>query len=669
MDDIRDALLLLEKPVSPPPAFADALFERLLEEVRTPELSVPRLRRRSKFSLRLVTIGAAAMVIAITISSLFVLTRTESALAVVQHARARFARLPAFTADISRRRSAQDLPDLPAGQSATNLPDWVVNRTLLYHDATHWRNILTSNSYASARGILGQLGDEEGRVGDFRIADGTYLGTYLSSRKRLLVQPLKEVDPTLLRFDATDELSPELQPFSRLGDQYVQARCRLVEEGSIIGRRAKRIDCGARQQPAYSLWLDNETGLLLKLIGRVDDRGVALPHPTVIEVTHLDLSPSFAPNAFTLTVPPGARASWVGNEAPPPPYATILGPGVEATVAVGGSSDYAMPAVFGEGALWTTRTTPSESGRFETQLLKIDPARNTIIDSASIPEPRNDIGGPSYLAAAGAGYVWVIEPGYRGSDDAGRPIETASLVQRIDPRTLRRVDKPIPIGGEVRGFAVTGDAIWAGAGNRHDWKARAGWTGWYTDLLKIELATGQRTDIAVEGGVVGVTATNEGVWVRSSRVDVDRATSSMAPPETNFISRIDARTVSILWRAQLGFQPEHMASGFGSVWLTYTSGARGWVARFDEQTGDRRATVPAGSFDIDGGGPAAVTVGGRFVWVTNSNDNALLVVDPTSDRVVRSIGAGSVPGPVDFGDGSAWVADQAGGLILRINAS
>src|SRR3989442_15997526 len=97
-DDIRSSLQLLERPVAPPPGLANALFDRLMEEldaeargVAPPAVEPPRVRPRGvrRPGRRRLTLIAAALAVVppLVAGLLVVLPQPQSAFPLGQQAR------------------------------------------------------------------------------------------------------------------------------------------------------------------------------------------------------------------------------------------------------------------------------------------------------------------------------------------------------------------------------------------------------------------------------------------------------------------------------------------------------------------------------------------------------------------------------------------------------
>jgi DNA-binding beta-propeller fold protein YncE len=66
------------------------------------------------------------------------------------------------------------------------------------------------------------------------------------------------------------------------------------------------------------------------------------------------------------------------------------------------------------------------------------------------------------------------------------------------------------------------------------------------------------------------------------------------------------------------------------------------------------------------GSPADVTVGGGFVWVTDSSNDRVLRVDP-SLAPIDAYPVGDYPQSIEFGAGAVWVSNERGQSLSRID--
>ena len=66
-------------------------------------------------------------------------------------------------------------------------------------------------------------------------------------------------------------------------------------------------------------------------------------------------------------------------------------------------------------------------------------------------------------------------------------------------------------------------------------------------------------------------------------------------------------------------------------------------------------------------GPSGIAVGAGGVWVADSQDDAVVRIDPTTQSVTRTIAVGRTPAGIAIGAGSIWVADSGDGTVTRID--
>ncbi|MDQ3963149.1 MAG: hypothetical protein M3277_04440 [Actinomycetota bacterium] len=64
--------------------------------------------------------------------------------------------------------------------------------------------------------------------------------------------------------------------------------------------------------------------------------------------------------------------------------------------------------------------------------------------------------------------------------------------------------------------------------------------------------------------------------------------------------------------------------------------------------------------------PSGVAYGDDSVWVANSGDGTVMVIDPNSREVTNTITVGGDPDDVAVGVGAAWVSDSGAGTITRV---
>ncbi|HEV3471576.1 MAG TPA: hypothetical protein VG408_00005, partial [Actinomycetota bacterium] len=64
--------------------------------------------------------------------------------------------------------------------------------------------------------------------------------------------------------------------------------------------------------------------------------------------------------------------------------------------------------------------------------------------------------------------------------------------------------------------------------------------------------------------------------------------------------------------------------------------------------------------------PSGVAFGDDHVWVANAGEGSVMIIDPTSRAVVRTIEVGGDPDDVAVGVGGAWVSDAGAGTVTAL---
>jgi DNA-binding beta-propeller fold protein YncE len=119
--------------------------------------------------------------------------------------------------------------------------------------------------------------------------------------------------------------------------------------------------------------------------------------------------------------------------------------------------------------------------------------------------------------------------------------------------------------------------------------------------------------------------------------------------------------VSVSAPIPVGRAPLRIAASGEEVWAT--SERDGTLTRLNSATGER-----VGEPIQLGAGISGVAIGRGFVWVSDPRDGEVLKVSPSDGTVLSRIDVGGHPGPIVFGGGRVWVADQDGAGITAIDA-
>src|SRR5207253_8825762 len=100
----------------------------------------------------------------------------------------------------------------------------------------------------------------------------------------------------------------------------------VLPDAIVAGQAARHIRCGDELAGFWELWVDRETGVVLKVKGTLGNDDFH-PFATTSEggfiVTSIDYSPSFAPGTFRAAPPPGAKNLTPNVSSVPPFEATF----------------------------------------------------------------------------------------------------------------------------------------------------------------------------------------------------------------------------------------------------------------------------------------------------------------------------------------------------------
>jgi DNA-binding beta-propeller fold protein YncE len=124
---------------------------------------------------------------------------------------------------------------------------------------------------------------------------------------------------------------------------------------------------------------------------------------------------------------------------------------------------------------------------------------------------------------------------------------------------------------------------------------------------------------------------------------------------------LGGESVSVSSPVRIGRSPLRLAASGEEVWAT--SEGDGTLTHLDPSSGD-----PIGPPIRLGAGIYGVAVGHGAVWVSDPRSGEVLKVSPAKARLVRRIEVGGRPGPIVYGGGRVWVADQDGAGITAVNA-
>jgi YVTN family beta-propeller protein len=215
-------------------------------------------------------------------------------------------------------------------------------------------------------------------------------------------------------------------------------------------------------------------------------------------------------------------------------------------------------------------------------------------------------------------------------------------VSRVDPRTLQTL-RTIPVEGPPTGIAATAGGVWVVESNTSPTASLK--SSVFVGRIDPEFDTlsgGRRIGNVIPSGPGVLAVQGNSVWVA---------------PSTGLLTRLNAATGKVADQLDPNASPAGVAIGDGAVWLTDTEADN--VVRVDPTGLLTPITV--------GNGPTAIAVGAGGVWVVDSLDDAVVRIDPGTRSVTATIPVGGSPAGIAFGAGSVWVANSDDGTVTRIN--
>ncbi len=127
------------------------------------------------------------------------------------------------------------------------------------------------------------------------------------------------------------------------------------------------------------------------------------------------------------------------------------------------------------------------------------------------------------------------------------------------------------------------------------------------------------------------------------------------------LSLLGGDDLSVSTPIRPGLPPLRIAASDDEVWVT--SERDGVLTSLDPANGEATALPVHLERGISG-----VALGRGFVWVSDPTDGEVLKVSPEAGEVLKRIEVGGRPGPIVYGGGRVWVADEDGAGITAINA-
>jgi peptide/nickel transport system substrate-binding protein len=248
-------------------------------------------------------------------------------------------------------------------------------------------------------------------------------------------------------------------------------------------------------------------------------------------------------------------------------------------------------AASGFGAIWTANTAANTVSRIDTQTRAVT---------------RIPVGSAPSALAVGLGSVWVADSG-------------SASVSRIDPSSDQV--QSFAVGTEPGGIAVAGGALWVSE-TADD------------AVSRIDPSTDSVTrTIAVGASPTGIAAGGSSVWVANSA--------------SNTVSELNAHTASVTETVHVGNDPQALEVAAQEVWVA--NNLDGTLVRIPQGGTSVTATVDVGAQ------PSAVVTMNGDLWVATQANEDVVEVDPNNtQRVIRRVRLGVVPGGLVAAGSQLW---------------
>jgi peroxiredoxin len=321
-DSVAVLLKTLDQPATPRREFSDALRQRLLTDLAdanghhawVPRLTLPPPpHRRRALAVALAVVLLAGALAAVLLSR----PSQASALDLIRKAQRQAASVPPFEAtvryDLNPDGSKRKTVLTPKGATET----W----QLSYGGPTRFRNFFASQ-HLQVPGAR--------PVGSYDVLNGHRTASYNPKNKTFSTSTLSARD---------------FRYFAPLGDLTWQGGypdweqvCRgpaaqVLPETRVAGRDARHIRCTDVTGNVWQLWIDRETGLVLRLEGQTGGEDVffdSVPDTSQkggYTITRLRYNPTFPPGTFKIAKPRGAtsyQAQLKAAAARVPPFEALI---------------------------------------------------------------------------------------------------------------------------------------------------------------------------------------------------------------------------------------------------------------------------------------------------------------------------------------------------------
>jgi peptide/nickel transport system substrate-binding protein len=151
---------------------------------------------------------------------------------------------------------------------------------------------------------------------------------------------------------------------------------------------------------------------------------------------------------------------------------------------------------------------------------------------------------------------------------------------------------------------------------------------------------------AAVGAIIGVLSTRGGGSTASASVSA------------NAVGVIDPNG-AIAAEIPVGVAPGGVATSVDAIWVSNTG--ENTVSRIDPSTNNVRQTISVG------GGPSGAAVTPGAVWVANGLDGTVSRIDTQTNQVSQVVAVGNGPTGAAAGAGAVWVTNSTDGTVSRID--
>jgi thiol-disulfide isomerase/thioredoxin len=283
MNDERMERLIaeLDVPVEPRREFTQALLARLERELERP-LPEPRRLPWIEHPRRNVFYAAAALVVLVVATIVIALPTRASAASTIRQAQQDIARLSLVRAtiryDINPDGSA---PQIAARGATADI------------EVTYVRGIGYRQQLVGISGSIPGIANS-----GFIVWDGTYLGSTWSSGRLFVIATRADFEP--LRELGWNSPYPDWESICTRGGS------ELLADAVVAGRDARHVRCGDLYGGFWELWIDRETGFMLKIQGALgrDDFKLATSAKGGFEVARIEYSFDVDRSLFVVPTPP-----------------------------------------------------------------------------------------------------------------------------------------------------------------------------------------------------------------------------------------------------------------------------------------------------------------------------------------------------------------------------